>query len=346
LFVCRKLTHTPSAPERLFLGSELGTGILWPEGQASRMAQLTLFDTGCARVYNKLLMDDSIVELDAANVLEGLWLAGREACRTIWRFKPDVVLVLYHSGQSVLRAAQAVWDVVRIDPFPPVVGINFGREKTRAFRRRAEKKGMGGEDLFGFARDANLLSNWAASKTGWQAAVRDRIAAARGSADPPAHALVLDDIFDTGRTQALLEGVLSALYPGMKTAYTVAEYGPSVMDWQDALGFWVLFTCFPELGLTAEDNPYMSGSGSALGLVLERHLWRIVVGTENVDRNSLAWQPLTAGNPHVRALREHIPEAVLLELSEWVYAEIEGYARDRAMQEGLWGTPSQSTYRS
>jgi hypothetical protein len=287
-------------------------------------------------------MEDNLIELNAATSLKNLWLAGRDACRNIWRSRPDVVIVLYHSGQSVQRAAQAVWEVVGIDPFPPVVGINFGREKARAFKRRAERKGMGGENIFGDANDFYLLLHWAAGKTGWQAAVRDRIAAARGSEAPPVLALVLDDVFATGRTRSLVEGVLFGLYPGIKITHTVASESAYAIDWRETLGFWVLFTCFPELGLIPEDDP-ASYPHSALGDTLAQHLWRIAVGTENVDQDPLAWRPLTAGNPHVRGLREHIPEALLLELSEWVYAEIEGYARDRAMQEGLWGTPSQPT---
>jgi hypothetical protein len=86
---------------------------------------------------------------------------------------------------------------------------------------------------------------------------------------------------------------------------------------------------------------WVAHPSSPLGVALEQHLGRVVVGTENDDRQPLAWQPLTTGNPHVRALRDHIPETVLLELSEWVYAEIEAYARDRAMHEGLWPIPSQ-----
>lgn len=283
-------------------------------------------------------MDAHEIEARARRVLEALWRAGQDACRGIWRSKPDVVIVLYHSGQSVLRAAHAVWDVVGIHPFPPVVGINFGREKVRALRRRAEKQGLGQEDIFGGFVGAVRFPNWAAGKTGWQSALQEQVAAACGSTDPPACALVLDDISYTMMTQYLAHSLLTAVYPTIKTLYVDSE----VRDgWQITLGFWVLFTCFPELGLTAADDPDTGGSPSALGLALGQHLHRIVVGTEDAGRSSLAWRPLTAGNPHVRALRDHIPEALLLELSEWVYAAIEGYARDRAMQEGLWPPPSE-----
>lgn len=281
-------------------------------------------------------MGDDMMELHTSSALERLWFAGREACRDIWRFKPDVVIVLYHSGQSVLRATQAVWDVIGIDPFPPVVGINFGREKAAAFRRHASQEEMEEVALFGAFQDADLFSRWAGGKRGWEAAVHDRVAPALGSADPPACVLVLDDVLGTELTRVLVHGVLTALYPSISILYQVAESGTAELAWQVVLGFWVLFTCFPELGLTAHDNPYASDSCSALGCTLEEHLGRIVVGTEDVRGSSLAWRPLTAGNPHVRAWRDHIPEAVLLELSEWVYAEIEGYARDRTLQEGVW----------
>lgn len=304
---------------------------------------------------------DNLDELreKAESTLDAFWHLARAACAAIERARPDVVIVLYHSGQGVLRATTAAWAKRYTQPFPPVVRINWGSEKTRAYRHLCHRLGRG--DFVAFLETYDSIGHflaWIADQPGWQEALAARVRAAQGHDAPPGRVLILDEVFYEGTASLSALGLVELVYPDVHAESLTG----SLDDWKGPLARHWLAEHHPEVyerieadmqarrrryeerteGLTYHQIQALRDRGDPDVTAYENTFDRLadlVTGTEDVHTTSLDWRPIARDNPKLQRLAAYLPVETLLALSETIYARIEDYVRARAADDAAWNAP-------
>jgi hypothetical protein len=298
------------------------------------------------------------------SILEAFWDLARAACREIERFRPDVLIVLYHSGQGALQATRAVWEVRYDAPFPPVVAITWGREKVRPYQRLRYNLGCGTFVAFMEPNDqcGHFLA-WVAEQPGWQEDLAARVHDALGADVPPGRVLVLDDFIHEGTTWLSILNLIDLTFPEAEAEIMAGDLDGWKLwlakDWlqrEHPAVYAQIETDTEALNreqkerweqLTSEERVILLHSGQMgepQDLGRFHDLADLVTGTEDVAPHSLAWRPLTPENAVVQRLTDYLPVETLLALSEIIYGRIARYVRALAEDPAAWEKPYTHSY--
>jgi len=235
-------------------------------------------------------------------------------CQEICAFQPDLLVSLAHSDLGPLHAAQTYWAQTRQHPFPPCLRINLGVEKLSLYEAWRTANGLGGYE-FDFSSDAVCHHGqaWFYQHTKYQSEFRLMLNSIMPPDVVPQRILILDEVSE-GQTRSLAFGLLSGIYPAADLRFIAG-----VQEWTNALGEEWLYSFYPTLW---EELQKLKNEGNRLFRFptgMHERLKQIVVGTEDIDDDSLFLRPLQAGNPDVQKLAEQgILVRDSLECSQWV----------------------------
>jgi hypothetical protein len=275
-----------------------------------------------------VMPDDAAGDLTGRTVLERMLDLAEAICQEIEGFDPDLVVALYHSGQAPLRAALALWRQTRHGPFPPVVRTNLGREKVRRYDElRAE---LGWSPLVSWVDSERRLAHclaWIDEQHAWREELGNQVAEVLGEGVTPDRILVIDDFLYEGTTWVLALGLLHSLFPAAESRFMSG----ALDGWRGTLAeMWLdkhhrgVYKALEAKAQAARHKNVFPSCGTYLG--------RIVAGTEDVDGESLAWQPITARSEVTKSLSRFLPAKIWRELPVWAYRTIEVYVRQRAAE--------------
>ncbi len=262
---------------------------------------------------------------DLQQTMEALWLLAQAICDQVESFRPDLVIVLLHSGEGPLRAALALWDETRGVPFPPIVRTNLGREKVRRYHELRDSLGREPliEWLHGPDEAAHMLA-WVAEQRPWQAELAAQVHAVLGDNNMPARILVVDDFAFEGTTWLLALGLLKEVFPQAEACYIAGTLG----GWSGNLARHWLQEHYPAVYAEMEADARAERDQGEIETCLTLLRW-IATGTEDVDPESLDWRPLSANSEAVQKLTRFLPAETWLTLPVWVYTTIETFVRRR-----------------
>jgi hypothetical protein len=271
---------------------------------------------------------------DVIEGLDVLWEVAVKVVVRILSFQPDVVLALLHSGRAPVEAARMLWQATQVEPFPPVVKTNLGREKISLYPGGSKKVGAG--NFLGDYSDPFRIGHflaWLVQQQNWHSELAGQIQAQLPEGKTPQRIMIVDDWIAEGNTWILSLGLLDILYPKAEKQFVAGA-----SSWKKPFHRLWLEAFHPHL-LEQFDRSYREdGSVDEKKHVLINHLIRLVPGTEDVDAASFDWRPITASSPDVQKLTKYLPAEEWLELPRFVDKVIEDYmrARIREYQRGMF----------
>ena len=252
-----------------------------------------------------------------SRIVDGFAAGAQAACALLDTFRPDLVLVMMHSGVVPLRVTQALWQATRNAPFPPVVATNLGREKVDYFLELPRHQGNKYRWFDMLMSGGVGFANWAVQETDWSTQLAQQIAAGLPPGFVSQHILVLDDWEANGFTQKLVNALLTTLYPEVE----IQCYANFANAWCDTMGQLWLRKLHPEVY-----RPWwhLARAAKLQGTTLQLYtdLCLLVPGTEDIAPDSLAWQPITAHSPLLERLLAYLPAEEWLTLPGWVEATL------------------------
>jgi hypothetical protein len=264
-----------------------------------------------------------LTDPDLETLLKPLWILAQAACADITAFQPDLVIALAHSARGPLRAAQTLWAETRPDPFPPTLITNLGREKLDRYDELRDRLGMHPfiEWVFGDVEAAHLLA-WVTPQIAWREELTGQVRATLGADAPPRRVLVLDENVYEGGTWVMALGLVHDAFPGAEARFIAGGEG-----WIKLGQAW-LARFHPEI---------VEGMRAAQQQERQQQIWldcfwrlnHLTPGTEDVERESLAWRPITAQSPRVQSLADFLPAEEWLRMPVWAAGVIEDYVRSR-----------------
>ncbi len=241
----------------------------------------------------------------------------RLACREIEQTAAELVIACHPAGCGMLHAARAVWEASHATPFPPVAVIGFGSEKEAAYipvrREFGDIEDRGDAVVQGMYGGHRLA--WVTRQTQWLVELRTAITEQAGLVDAPRSAVVLSD-FDWGTVGELVLGLLDALYPGIATRVVVGPPGGEA--WHVPYTYAWLYRHTPEVfrqGSATPPDPEASQR-------VEEALFRVALGWDLPDPNSLRLRKLDAEHPDVVQLTDALPLDACLALPDGVLDEL------------------------
>lgn len=249
---------------------------------------------------------------DLQPTLDHFWNIATRTCDEVQGFQPNLVITLMHSGWAPLFVAVELWKRTQSQPFPPIVRTNIGREKLARYNqlesRRGQTKTFIGE-LEGSVEIGHFLA-WLVDQKKWQEELSMQIAEELWPATPE-RILVVDECISEGSTWILTLGLLHDIFPDAQVHFIAdREQG-----WPTAfLKAWAR-RYHPGLLDALETGAEQFGSYGSPEMRQASHL---VNATGDIDLESLAWQPLTAGSEVIRALSQYLPAQAWLELHGFV----------------------------
>ncbi len=284
-------------------------------------------------------------------ILYHLWDLAYIACDEIVTLHPDLVVVLYHSGQAVLRATQATWSELHTEPFPPVVCTNLGLEKLA--RYNALSRELRCQPFLPFTDLPPICAHfmaWVAAQTAWQVELKAQTRATLGEDRAPERILILDDFCCEGSTRMSAMSLLHQIYPNAEIHFLAGLLD----DWKTPLAHIWLHEHHPEVYTRMEADAqvvkreraartqkwvddFLEGKETWDMIGEERPRQRhclewasqVALGTEDVDPESLAWRPLTPDSAAIAPLLSYLPAETWLTMSEAVYTLIEQEMQQR-----------------
>lgn len=276
--------------------------------------------------------------LDA--VLDTFYEVAAAACDHIAEQSPDLVIALMQAGRFPLAATQSLWQLTQQRPFPPVLLTNIGTEKMRRYEELCHAIEFNDYlhhniDLWGKGhnfdsqhRETGHLLAWVHNQRTWLDELGHQVEQILGHDCIPQRILVLEDFIQDGRSCLLTHGLLHALYPEC----AVLMLSGTVSDWRDrAAAAWLESQGRPELkSVLAEDTYTIEYDLKRNGLY---RLNRVAAGTEDVEREGLAWKWLTLENGHVQGLSPHLTFERCVALSGWIERTIASHIQQTA---GRW----------
>lgn len=268
--------------------------------------------------------------LDA--VLDTFYEVAAAACDHIAEQSPDLVIALMQAGRFPLAATQSLWQLTQQRPFPPVLLTNIGTEKMRRYEELCQDIEFNDYlhhniDLWGKGhnfdsqhRETGHLLAWVHNQKSWLDELGHQVEQILGHDCTPRRILVLEDFIQDGRSCLLTHGLLHALYPEC----AVLMLSGTVSDWRDrAAAAWLESQGRPELkSVLAEDTYTIEYGLKRNGLY---RLNRVAAGTEDVEREGLAWKWLTPENGHVQGLSPHLTFEECIAISAWIEQTIESH---------------------
>jgi len=267
------------------------------------------------------------LQLDQA--LEGIWWLAKSICDETCSFEPDLVIGLAHGGRLPLHAAQVLWRETHAEPIPATLALNLGREKKARYCQLCEildLPPLDGE----YSNDIIIghFLSWIARQHRWQDELREQVASVLGPGVAPLRVLVCDEFIHYGDTWILALGLLRSTYPVAQTRLVAGH-----CQWRYDLGRVWLEGHHPGVYPQIEAEHTALCKKEPWGGVL-RYLDQIALGSEDVDPESLAWQPIDANSVVVQRLREYLSPEEWLALPRWVETVVEAHMRTRAHEVG------------
>ncbi len=248
--------------------------------------------------------------------LARLWYSARDVCAEILQFQPDVIVALYHGVQPLLLAAQIYWKGKDgVQPFPPVVRTNLGREKFARYYDVPCRMDM--TYFLGFyvsALDRGHYLAWLSKQEDWLSALRGQVEAQIG-AMPPSRILVLDDMTFEGTSWLQAIGLLHTLFPQAEIVFV--EGGES--GWRAEFVYAWLNRFHPGV-FGPMDHDWPQERKPSGYLTYDSYLNDLSLGTEDVARESLEWQPLAPGGETMSYLTRYLPAENWLAIPAWITA--------------------------
>jgi len=241
----------------------------------------------------------------------------RLVCQMIEQTAAELVIACHPAGYGMLHAARAVWEASQATPFPPVVVIGFGGEKEAAYvpvRREFGEIDNRGDAVISGMYGGHRLA-WVSRQTQWQDELVAATAEQVGLIYAPQSAVVLSD-FDWGTVGELVLGLLDALYPGIAAWAVVGP--PDAEPWHIPYTYAWLYRHTPEIfrqGSAPPPDPEASQR-------VEEALFRVALGWNLPDPNSLHLRKLDAGHPDVVQLTDALPLDACLALPDGVLDEL------------------------
>jgi len=260
--------------------------------------------------------------------LKILWDTAIRIVEQALSFRPDVVLCLLHSGWAPLKAALMLWEATQAEPFPPVVKTNLGREKFKYYQVGSKSIGTG--DFLGFYSDPFQIGHflaWLSKQSDWQAELKGQIQDQLGPERVPARIMIVDDWIAEGNTCILALGLMDIIFPEAETHFVAGVSG-----WKAQYDrVWLrLFHpgLFEKINLSKDEDGAVDGEMR----VLANNTLRLMVGTEDIEPGSFAWQPITPSSSIVQKLSKYLDAEEWLDLPKFVNKTIEDYVSERIQE--------------
>ena len=271
------------------------------------------------------------------DVIEGLDLLWDVAVKVVGRilsFQPDVVVALLHSGWAPAKAARMLWQATQVEPFPPLVKTNLGREKISFYPGGSKKFGPG--NFLGDYSDPFQIGHflaWLVQQKKWHVELAGQIHAQLPVGETLQRVMIVDDWIAEGNTWILSLGLLDIIYPEAEKQFVAGA-----SSWKKPFHLLWLQAFHPHLLEQFERFCRQDGCVDEKRHALINHLIRLVPGTEDVNAASFDWRPITASSPDVQKLTKYLPAEEWLELPRFVNKMIEDYmrARIREYQRGMF----------
>ncbi len=252
-------------------------------------------------------------------------------CDEIHRFQPDLVIGLMHSGWMPLFAGMELWKRVENGAFPPVVCVNIGTEKLGRFNKTENPYGVTQYFVGEHEGDESIafFLNWLSEQKDWidefQSMIREQIGERF-----PERILLVDEFVFEGATSMMSLGMLNSLYPKAQTRFLNAN-----MEWTNSFFDEWLNRFHPEW-LDREPFRRQSNVANHPKRVAGR---KMILGSEDIDPESLRWQKITKESPLLETLIEYQAAEDWLSLSNWA----EGIVREAIVRWAGQYVPGQAT---
>jgi len=244
--------------------------------------------------------------------LDHFWKIAARTCDEVLGFQPDLVIALMHSGWAPLFVTIELWKKTQTQPFPRVVRTNLGREKFARYDQLESRRGVTNTFIGEMEEPLEIgrFLAWLADQKQWQGELSVQIAEELGPVRPE-RILVLDECVSEGSTWILTLGLLLDIFPNAEVHF-VAD---TEQNWH--IAFLQAWAKRYHPGLL---NALKSGSEEvALYANPQMRLASLLVNaTDDVNIESLTWQPLTTSSEMVRALDQYLPAQAWLELHGFV----------------------------
>jgi hypothetical protein len=275
-------------------------------------------------MYDDLLFSRAAIEATRGHLsgqtrfddmIEQLYQTARAVCHVIDDFQPDLVVVLAHGAWGVLWATESYWVSSKgTQAFPPVMVTNLGREKMERYEKVRVNLPCAHMDIFiaDYASDQEVgyFLSWVEEQQDWIDQFRQQAQAATSVS--PERILILDDAVLEGCTYRLAVGLAEAAFPKAAVHFVNGH----VLAWRSELAYsWL--------------------EKQILGWSEEKH-WKITsalyflsTGTEDVNLDSLAWEPITRQSRIMETVSAYLPAEKWLELPGWMMHTIQARVQER-----------------
>lgn len=234
-----------------------------------------------------------------------------QVCDEVLAFQPDVVISLMHSGWIPLFAGRELWQRTQPMPFPQIVRVNLGREKLKRFDELENRFGVT-NCFVGELESEEVIAfflAWLCDQTHWHEELRTRIQEITGDVTAP-RIIIVDDVISEGSTWLLILGLLNIIYPKAEVRFYSAN-----LEWKDHFFEAWIEARHPDLLETDLFPP--KEQGRSLSPAREAAV-QMVVGTEDVDPDSLDWKTIGPTSANMELLREYLPVSTWMELPRFV----------------------------
>jgi len=212
-------------------------------------------------------------------------------------------VVLAHGGWGVLWAAQTLWYEKTRRAFPDTQVTNIGREKLSRYEKQREN--LDWVSMFPFIPEyagdweRGYFLNWLSDQKDWQDGLRTQVLNILAGKQPR-KILVLDDTEMVGGTYRLILGLLRDIFPECETRMIAGH----LFEWRnEIIKMWLLENEIQLHGEKLDD--------------FEHLIFHFLPGTEDIDKDSLNWQPVTKDSKLVHDLFQFLPVETLLSLPKW-----------------------------
>jgi hypothetical protein len=237
-------------------------------------------------------------------ILNRFFPAAAEICNEILDFQPDLVMCLMHSGWLPLYAGIELWKHTQRAPFPPTIRVNLGREKFHRYDALETRPKVTSSFIGQFEEDHGeaFFLAWLDEQKHWQGELGELVQEAIGEITPD-RILIVDDFVAEGATWMLALGLLSALYPTATVRFYNANIefkGAFLEEWAERFHPQLLTSGLFPKGKSMPSSPD------------HRLASQMVVGTEDLDRESLRWKAIEPSDARLERLREYLP------VSDWM----------------------------
>jgi hypothetical protein len=246
-----------------------------------------------------------------------------QICDEILAFKPDVIIVLMHSGWLPFYAVMELWNRTQKAPLPPIVRVNLGREKLKRFNELEGSSNVT-SSFVGELESSDVIAfflAWLYDQANWQEDLRSRIQEAIGNEISPRILIVDESVFE-GTTWLLTLGLLNLICPKADVGFYSAE-----IEWKFRFFDAWAEAYHPELLQTDlfppkdQQSPLVPAREAAI---------LMVAGTEDADPESLDWKTIGVSSSKMELLSKYLPAGTWLELPRFAEQTVRNEIARRA----------------